>query len=63
MYLSVSDEINSIYKSGKNCYKHAFLEECKYKIKEKKTKILIVDDVEISDDDDCNEKDFEESSE
>ena len=34
-----------------HCYPHAFLEECKYIIKEKKTSKFITDNIEISSDD------------
>ena len=55
--------IDPFYKSCKNCHPQTFIVECKYKIIEKKTKTFIVDEVEISVADDCNEKDFEENTE
>ena len=40
--------INSVFKSGKNCYPQIFLEEWKYSIKEKKIKSFIKYDLESS---------------
>ena len=41
--------VESVYKSNKNYYPQAFLEECKYKIIEKEIKSFIEDDLESSD--------------
>ena len=41
--------VESVYKSSKNYYPQAFLEECKYKIIEKEIKSFIEDDLESSD--------------
>ena len=41
--------VESVYKSSKNYYPQAFLEECKYKMIEKEIKSFIEDDLESSD--------------
>ena len=51
----------SFFKSSKNYYSEIFLEECKYKIKEKEIKSFIKDDLNICFD--SEEKDIEENSE
>ena len=42
--------IDSLFKSGKNYQPQTFLEECKYKIKEKERKPSIENDLESFDD-------------
>ena len=44
--------IDSVFKSGKNYHPQTFLEEFKYKIKEKEIKSLNKDDLESSSSDD-----------
>ena len=51
--------IDSIFRTGKNWYPQVFLEECKYFIKEKKIPKYIIDDIEISSDE---ENSIEENS-
>lgn len=55
--------VESVYKSSKNYYPQAFLEECKYKIIEKEKKSLTTDDLESSSDDGFKERDLEENFE
>ena len=43
--------IDSVYKKDKNYYPQAFLEECKYVVKEKKKAKFITDNLEIFSDD------------
>ena len=38
--------IDTVFKMGKNCYPQAFLEECRYIIKDKKIRKYIRDDLE-----------------
>ena len=52
--------IDSVFKLGKSFYPQTFLEECKYKMKEKEIKSFIEDDLENSSDD---ESEQEENSE
>ena len=40
--------IDSVFRTGKNCYPQVFLEECKYVFKEKKIPKYIIDDIEFS---------------
>ena len=59
--------IDSVYKMGKNYYPQVFLEECKYIVKEKKTKRYISDYVEITlndfdDSDESDDSDIEASN-
>ena len=49
--------IDSVFRTGKNCYPQVFLEECKYVIKEKKIHNYITGDAEISDYDQDNSDD------
>ena len=49
VYLSVT-LINSVFKTGYNCYPQVFLEECKGVDKEKKMPKYNIDDIEISSD-------------
>ena len=42
--------IDSVFRTGKNCYPQVVLEECKYVVKEKKIPNYITDDIEISSD-------------
>ena len=53
--------IDSVYKTGKNYYPQAILEECKYVVKEKKMPEYITDDIEISSDSDREDSDEENS--
>ena len=53
--------INSVYRKVKNYYPQAFLEYCKYVVKEKKTPKFITDDIEISSDD-SDKEDFDEEN-
>ena len=66
-YLKAAIVIDSVFKSGKKFYPQTFLEECKYKIKEKEINLFIEDILESYYDDNCEEKkegnDFEENSE
>ena len=55
--------IDSVLKLGKNYYPQTFLEECEYKIKEKKVYTFLDDDVGISFDKDFEEEGFEENFE
>ena len=58
--------IDSTFKLGKIYFPQTFLEECKYKIKEKEILSLITNDLDSSPDGDSEEEeieDFEESSE
>ena len=57
--------INSLFKTGKNCYPQVLLEECKYVVKEKKMSEYINDNIEISSDsdrDDSEEEIFNEEN-
>ena len=51
--------IDSVFRTGKNYYLQAFLEWCKYVIKEKKIPKYIIDDIEISTDSDEENSDKE----
>ena len=54
--------INSVFKLGKNSYPEIFLEECKYKTKERENLLLMIQKEFISSDDDSKEgENFEES--
>ena len=53
--------IDSIFRTGKNCYPQVFLEEYKYVVKEKKMPEYITDDIEISSDSDREDSDEENS--
>ena len=44
--------IDSFFRTGRNCYPHVVLEECKYAVKEKNIPTYIIDDIEISSDSD-----------
>ena len=48
--------VDSVSKLGKNYYSQIFLEEWKYKIKEKETKALVKDDLKSSFDNDFTKK-------
>ena len=54
--------INSVLRTGKNCYPQVFLEECKYVVKEKKMPEYITDDIEISDREDSHEENSNEEN-
>ena len=54
--------IDSVFRTGKNYYPQAFVEECKYAFKEKKMPEYIADDIEISSDDSDREDSDEEIS-
>ena len=54
--------IDSVYKTGKNYYPQAILEECKYVVKEKKMPEYITDDIEIFSDDSDEENSDKENS-
>ena len=63
--LSLTALTDSVLKMGKNYYLQTFLEECKYKVKEKKISKFITDDVGISssdDDDNDDDKSIEKDS-
>ena len=51
--------IDSIFRTGKNCYPQVFLKEWKHVIKEKKIHNFITDDVKISSDSDEDNSDEE----
>ena len=51
--------IDSIFRTGKNCYPQVFLEEWKHVFKEKKIHNFITDDVKISSDSDEDNSDEE----
>lgn len=46
MPISILNEC--IFETGKNYYLHVFLEECKYVLKEKKVPKYIIENIEIS---------------
>ena len=48
--------IDSVFRTAKNYYPQAFLEECKYVVKQKKMAEYITDDIEISWEDPREEK-------
>ena len=52
--------IDSVYRKGKNFNPEAFLKECRYVAKEKKTSKFFIDNIEISSDD--SDKEDEEDS-
>ena len=54
--------INSVLRTGKNCYPQVFLEECKYVVNEKKMPEYITDDIEISDREDSHEENSNEEN-
>ena len=54
--------IDSVYKTGKNYYPQAILEECKYVVKEKKMPEYNTDDIEIFSDDSDEENSDKENS-
>ena len=54
--------IDSVYKTGKNYYPQAILEECKYVVKEKKMPEYITDDIKIFSDDSDEENSDKENS-
>ena len=54
--------IDSVYKTGKNYYPQAILEECKYVVKEKKMPEYITDNIEIFSDDSDEENSDKENS-
>ena len=53
--------IDSVFRTGKNCYPQVFLNECKYIVKEKKISKFIFDDTELSSDSDKEKSDEENS--
>ena len=55
--------IDSVFRTGKNCYPQVFLEECKYVFKEKKIPKYIIDDIEFSSDTDGENSEEEISDE
>ena len=55
--------IDSVFRTDKNYYSQAFLEECKYVVKEKKIPKYIIDDTEVSSDSDRENSDEENSDE
>ena len=55
--------IDSVFRTGKNCYPQVFLEECKYVFKEKKIPKYIIDDIEFSSDTDRENSEEEFSHE
>ena len=59
VYLSVT-LINSVFKTGHNCYPQVFLEECKGVDKEKKMLKYNIDDIETSSDSDREYSDKED---
>ena len=54
--------IDSVYRTGKNYYPQAFLEECKYVVKEKKMPEYITDGIDISSNNSYEENSDEENS-
>lgn len=50
------------FKSSKNYYLPTLLEELKYKIKGKKIRLFVTDDVKSSSDDEFEREHFEENS-
>ena len=55
--------IDSVFRTGKNCYPQVFLEECKNVFKEKKIPKYIIDDIEFSSDTDRENSEEEISEE
>ena len=55
--------IDSVFRTGKNCYPQVFLEECKCVFKEKKIPKYIIDDIEFSSDTDGENSEEEISDE
>lgn len=53
---------DSAFKSSKNYYLPTLLEELKYKIKGKKIRLFVTDDVKSSSDDEFEREHFEENS-
>ena len=55
--------IDSVFRAGKNYYPQAFLEECRYVVKEKNIPNYIIEHIEISSDSNRENPDEENSSE
>ena len=56
------EKLKIVFSMGRNYYPQAFLEECKYVIKEKKFPKYIIDDKEISSDSDKENSDKKNSN-
>ena len=54
--------IDSVFRTGKNCYPQLFLEECKFVAKEKKILKYIIDNIGISSDSDSDEENSNEEN-
>ena len=55
--------IDSVFKTGKNCFSQIFLEERKYIVKEKRMPEYVTDDIKISSDSDKEDSDEENPDE
>ena len=59
IWLSVN-LIDSVFSTGNNYYPQVFLEECEYVVKEKNMSKYIVDDMEISAEENPGERNYDE---